>query len=142
VGHSQREEVAKQARLLLPAHSTGSELSAGNISVPRHVQSSIAARAKMFGMSFRASCTELQCCRSSSVRDLPGIWCRYVGHCNCATDIKEVTFLGSNDELVACSSDDGYVFIYESVRACVGPPSLLRQCGAVSVQSGAAARVT
>ena len=43
--------------------------------------------------------------------------CRYVGHCNCATDIKEVTFLGSNDELVACSSDDGCVFIYDAVRA-------------------------
>lgn len=41
--------------------------------------------------------------------------CRYVGHCNCATDIKEVTFLGSNDELVACSSDDGCVFIYDAV---------------------------
>ncbi len=52
------------------------------------------------------------------------IWirCRYVGHCNCATDIKEVTFLGSNDELVACSSDDGYVFIYDAVRACVVTP--------------------
>ena len=38
-----------------------------------------------------------------------------MGHCNCATDIKEVTFLGSNDELVACSSDDGCVFIYDAV---------------------------
>ena len=39
-----------------------------------------------------------------------------MGHCNCATDIKEVTFLGSNDELVACGSDDGCVFIYSAVR--------------------------
>lgn len=26
---------------------------------------------------------------------------RYMGHCNIQTDIKEVTFLGDNDELVA-----------------------------------------
>lgn len=26
---------------------------------------------------------------------------RYIGHCNIQTDIKEVTFLGDNDELVA-----------------------------------------
>lgn len=39
----------------------------------------------------------------------------FVGHCNCATDIKEAAFLGQNDELVACGSDDGRVFIYSSV---------------------------
>ena len=67
-------------------------------------------------------------CQRLSLCDVPGIWCRYVGHCNCATDIKEVTFLGSKDELVACSSDDGYVFIYDSVRACMVPPLCPRSC--------------
>jgi WD40 repeat protein len=41
---------------------------------------------------------------------------RYTGHCNCATDIKEAAFLGQHDDLVACGSDDGRVFIYSSVR--------------------------
>lgn len=41
---------------------------------------------------------------------------RFVGHCNCATDIKEAAFLGQHDELVAAGSDDGRVFIYSSVR--------------------------
>ncbi|CAL8472173.1 g11715 [Coccomyxa elongata] len=64
---------------------------------------------------------------------------RYIGHCNIQTDIKEVTFLGDNDELVAAGSDDGRVFIYdarsgapiialeadEDVANCVAPhPSL------------------
>lgn len=40
---------------------------------------------------------------------------RFVGHCNCATDIKEAAFLGQNDSLVACGSDDGRVFIYSVV---------------------------
>lgn len=39
---------------------------------------------------------------------------RFVGHCNCATDIKEAAFLGQRDELVAAGSDDGRVFIYNS----------------------------
>ncbi|CAG9464325.1 unnamed protein product [Pedinophyceae sp. YPF-701] len=39
---------------------------------------------------------------------------RYVGHCNVQTDIKEATFVGPRDELVACGSDDGRVYIYES----------------------------
>ena len=47
-----------------------------------------------------------------------------MGHCNCATDIKEVTFLGSNDELVACGSDDGCVFIYNAVRAGIAAASM------------------
>ena len=45
--------------------------------------------------------------------------CRYAGHCNCATDIKEAVFLGRDDELVACGSDDGHVFIYNAVRCRV-----------------------
>ncbi|EIE23488.1 WD40 repeat-like protein, partial [Coccomyxa subellipsoidea C-169] len=64
---------------------------------------------------------------------------RYMGHCNIQTDIKEVTFLGDNDELVAAGSDDGRIFIYaaksglpivaleadEDVANCVAPhPSL------------------
>jgi WD and tetratricopeptide repeat-containing protein 1 len=37
-----------------------------------------------------------------------------VGQCNVQTDIKEAVFLGQDDALVACGSDDGYVFIYDS----------------------------
>jgi WD and tetratricopeptide repeat-containing protein 1 len=37
-----------------------------------------------------------------------------MGHCNLQTDIKEAVFLGKNDELVACCSDDGRVFIYRA----------------------------
>ncbi len=37
---------------------------------------------------------------------------RYVGHCNMQTDIKEATFLGGADALVAAGSDDGRVFVY------------------------------
>jgi WD and tetratricopeptide repeat-containing protein 1 len=39
---------------------------------------------------------------------------RCVGHCNVQTDIKEAVFLGQDDALVACGSDDGYVFIYNA----------------------------
>jgi hypothetical protein len=39
---------------------------------------------------------------------------RCVGQCNVQTDIKEAVFLGQDDVLVACGSDDGYVFIYNS----------------------------
>jgi len=39
---------------------------------------------------------------------------RYIGQCNVQTDIKECAFLGDNDELVACGSDDGRVFIYNA----------------------------
>lgn len=41
---------------------------------------------------------------------------RFIGHCNMHTDIKESTFVGQNDDLVACGSDDGNVFIYDAVR--------------------------
>lgn len=45
---------------------------------------------------------------------------RYVGHCNIDTDIKEATFLGDDDSLVACGSDDGRVFFYDaSTGACL-----------------------
>jgi hypothetical protein len=37
-----------------------------------------------------------------------------MGHCNVQTDIKEAVFLGEKDELVACGSDDGRVFIYRA----------------------------
>lgn len=33
---------------------------------------------------------------------------------NSQTDIKEAVFLGQDDSLVACGSDDGYVFIYDA----------------------------
>ena len=39
---------------------------------------------------------------------------RFIGHCNVQTDIKEATFMGGNDELVAAGSDDGRVFIYDA----------------------------
>lgn len=40
---------------------------------------------------------------------------RYTGHRNEHTDIKEAVFLGRDDSLVACCSDDGYLYIYEAV---------------------------
>lgn len=39
---------------------------------------------------------------------------RYIGHCNVQTDIKEAVFLGQHDDLVACGSDDGKVFIFDA----------------------------
>jgi len=45
---------------------------------------------------------------------------RFIGHANIQTDIKEAAFLGSNDDLVACGSDDGRVFIYDaSTGECI-----------------------
>ena len=45
---------------------------------------------------------------------------RFIGHANIQTDIKEAAFLGSNDDLVACGSDDGRVFIYNaSTGECI-----------------------
>ena len=37
---------------------------------------------------------------------------RYVGHANVQTDIKEVTYLGTNDELVAAGEDVSLAFDY------------------------------
>jgi WD and tetratricopeptide repeat-containing protein 1 len=39
---------------------------------------------------------------------------RYLGHANMMTDIKEATFLGGDDEMVAACSDDGHVFVYHA----------------------------
>lgn len=63
---------------------------------------------------------------------------RFVGHCNCATDIKEAAFLGQNDDLVACGSDDGRNFIYRSVgrKAPHVPPSCAVQLMAVCAWMG------
>lgn len=47
---------------------------------------------------------------------------RYVGHCNVQTDIKEAVFVGLDDSLVACGSDDGMLFIYKAVRCCIPVP--------------------
>lgn len=46
---------------------------------------------------------------------------QYMGQYNVQTDIKECIFVGCNDALVACGSDDGDVFIYNAVNrhACV-----------------------
>jgi WD and tetratricopeptide repeat-containing protein 1 len=43
-----------------------------------------------------------------------------MGHCNVQTDIKEAVFLGEKDELVACGSDDGRVFIYSAETGRMG----------------------
>lgn len=39
---------------------------------------------------------------------------RYVGAANLQTDIKEANFLGANDEVVACGSDDGFCYLFEA----------------------------
>lgn len=41
------------------------------------------------------------------------------GHANVQTDIKEATFMGSHDDLVAAGSDDGSVYIYEAATGQV-----------------------
>ncbi|CAH2085044.1 unnamed protein product [Euphydryas editha] len=38
--------------------------------------------------------------------------CRFVGHCNTTTDIKEANFLGPEANYVAAGSDDGSIFIW------------------------------
>ena len=43
----------------------------------------------------------------------------FAGHANVQTDIKEATFMGSHDDLVAAGSDDGSVFIYDAVTGQV-----------------------
>eukprot|EP00210_Caulerpa_lentillifera_P002560 g2455.t1 len=39
---------------------------------------------------------------------------QFVGQVNCKTDIKECSFLGQNDSLITCGSDDGQVYIYNA----------------------------
>lgn len=41
------------------------------------------------------------------------------GHANVQTDIKEATFLGGQDDLVAAGSDDGSVYVYEAATGHV-----------------------
>ncbi|XP_050348360.1 WD and tetratricopeptide repeats protein 1 isoform X2 [Nymphalis io] len=38
--------------------------------------------------------------------------CRFLGHCNTTTDIKEANFLGPESNFVAAGSDDGSMFIW------------------------------
>lgn len=38
--------------------------------------------------------------------------CRFLGHCNTTTDIKEANFLGPDAEYIAAGSDDGSIFIW------------------------------
>ena len=48
---------------------------------------------------------------------LPGssrLLSRFAGQCNQHTDIKEAVYLGPEDALVACASDDGSVFVYDA----------------------------
>lgn len=39
---------------------------------------------------------------------------RFVGQCNVITDIKEATFVGQEDAVVACGSDQGRVFLFDA----------------------------
>jgi WD40 repeat protein len=39
---------------------------------------------------------------------------RYVGHCNLRTDIKEASYLGQEDQVVACGSDHGQVLLFDA----------------------------
>ena len=43
----------------------------------------------------------------------------FAGHANVQTDIKEASFMGSHDDLVAAGSDDSSVFIYDAVTGQV-----------------------
>ncbi len=45
---------------------------------------------------------------------------RYMGHCNIQTDIKEVTFLGDNDELVAAGEHEQPFMSLPPGNACEG----------------------
>lgn len=40
---------------------------------------------------------------------------RYIGHCNAHTDIKEATFLGERGQYIGAGSDDGNIFIWETI---------------------------
>eukprot|EP00892_Ulva_mutabilis_P012900 jgi/Ulvmu1/9983/UM059_0032.1 len=40
---------------------------------------------------------------------------RFVGQCNVITDIKEAVFVGQEDAVVACGSDQGRVFLFDSM---------------------------
>lgn len=40
---------------------------------------------------------------------------RFVGQCNVITDIKEATFVGREGAVVACGSDQGRVFLFDSL---------------------------
>lgn len=40
---------------------------------------------------------------------------RFVGQCNVITDIKEAVFVGHEDAVVACGSDQGRVFLFDSM---------------------------
>lgn len=44
---------------------------------------------------------------------------RYVGHANVQTDIKEVTFLGRNDELVAAGEASCGLFLLLITLSCI-----------------------
>ena len=62
-------------------------------------------------MWFRSPPDAQYCCHSA--------WGVVAGHANVQTDIKEATFLGGQDDLVAAGSDDGSVYIYEAATGQV-----------------------
>jgi WD and tetratricopeptide repeats protein 1 len=40
---------------------------------------------------------------------------RYVGHVNIVTYIKEASFMGQDDAIIGCGSDNGKVFLFDSL---------------------------
>ena len=61
-------------------------------------------------MSHVSSGAELAAALSGTMRTSQ----RYVGHCNMRTDIKEATYVGQGDAVVACGSDHGQVLLFDA----------------------------
>jgi WD40 repeat protein len=57
------------------------------------------------------SISSLEATAAHSMRTLQ----RFVGQCNIVTHIKEATFVGPDDHIVACGSDHGNVFLFDSL---------------------------
>lgn len=57
------------------------------------------------------SISSLEATAAHSMRTLQ----RFVGQCNIMTHIKESTFVGPDDHIVACGSDHGNVFLFDSI---------------------------
>lgn len=69
---------------------------------------------------------------------------RYIGQINLQTDIKECVFVGRGDRLVACGSDDGRVYIYDTetgklVKVLVADEDVVN---CVQVRGGSLAKYT
>lgn len=57
------------------------------------------------------SISSLEAAAAYSMRTLQ----RFVGQCNVVTHIKEAAFVGPDDHIVACGSDRGNVFLFDSI---------------------------